>query len=249
MASCSMHAASVHLRSLLVYSVLTASTIGPGTVAMCAKSGSEYDTALLWCVIVAAAVAWVMQEGSARLTLASERTLGQCLRALTSGRRSLRALRYLLLCFIVLGSFAYTCNNFAGTMAAVDMVVGDAGARTAINLALAPACVALLLAGNAGQISSLLSAVVLLMIGCFGLIVGRNGAPPRPLLHPTPAPQAWLYLRTYGWLLTSGQTCRRRASYAPSPSPSPSPSPRPSPSPSPSPSPLPSLAVAHDYGS
>ena len=72
-----IRAAVAHLRSLLVYSVLTASTIGPGTVAMCAKSGSEYDTALLWCVLVAAAVAWVMQQGSARLTLVSERTLGQ----------------------------------------------------------------------------------------------------------------------------------------------------------------------------
>ena len=147
-----MRAAGAHLRSLLVYSVLTASTIGPGTVAMCAKSGSEDDTALLWCVLVAAAVAWAMQEGSARLTLASDRTLGQSLRALTASRRSLRAVRHLLLAFIVVGSFAYTCNNFAGTMAAVDMVVGSSAAQTAINLALAPACVALLLKGNAGQI-------------------------------------------------------------------------------------------------
>ena len=146
-----MRAAGAHLRSLLVYSVLTASTIGPGTVAMCAKSGSEDDTALLWCVLVAAAVAWAMQEGSARLTLASDRTLGQCLRALTASRRSLRAVRHLLLAFIVVGSFAYTCNNFAGTMAAVDMVVGSAAARTAINLALAPCCVALLLKGDASQ--------------------------------------------------------------------------------------------------
>ena len=93
--------AGEHLRSLLVYSVLTASTIGPGTVAMCAKSGSEYDTALLWCVLVAAAVAWAMQEGSARLTLASDRTLGQCLRALTATRPGLRVVRHLLLAFIL----------------------------------------------------------------------------------------------------------------------------------------------------
>jgi manganese transport protein len=144
--------AGEHLRSLLVYSVLTASTIGPGTVAMCAKSGSEYDTALLWCVLVAAAVAWAMQEGSARLTLASNRTLGQCLRALTATRPGLRVVRHLLLAFILVGSFAYTCNNFAGTMAAVDMVVGSAAARTAINFSLAPACVALLLKGNVRQI-------------------------------------------------------------------------------------------------
>ena len=42
----------------------------------------------------------------------------------------------------------------------------------------APACIALLVRGEVGRLSTLLSAVVLLMIGCFSLIVARNGVPP-----------------------------------------------------------------------
>ena len=150
-----------HIRPLLIYSVLTASTIGPGTVAMCSKAGSEFGAALLWCVLVAAVVAWVMQEGSARLTILSGLTLGQSLRFLTpSGWR--QKLRHAILAFVIFGSFACvtsasntrphdepgmrahrrhhpladTCNNFAGTMAAVDMIVPDAAARTIVNLGL-----------------------------------------------------------------------------------------------------------------
>ena len=57
------------VKSLLVFTILTASTIGPGTVAMCSKAGADFKTALLWCVLVASVVAFVLQEGAGRLTL------------------------------------------------------------------------------------------------------------------------------------------------------------------------------------
>ena len=68
------------IRGLLVWTILTASTIGPGTVAMCSKAGSDFGNALLWCVVVASATAMVMQEASARLTIHADLTLGQALR-------------------------------------------------------------------------------------------------------------------------------------------------------------------------
>ena len=71
------------IRDLLVWTVLTASTIGPGTVTMCSKAGADYGALLFWCVIVAAIVAWVMQEGTGRLTIASGLTLGEAVRALS----------------------------------------------------------------------------------------------------------------------------------------------------------------------
>ena len=60
------------VKSLLVFTILTASTIGPGTVAMCSKAGADFKTALLWCVLVASVVAFVLQEGAGRLTLVGD---------------------------------------------------------------------------------------------------------------------------------------------------------------------------------
>ena len=45
------------LRALLVWTVLTASTIGPGTVTMCSKAGADYGATLVWAVLISAAIA------------------------------------------------------------------------------------------------------------------------------------------------------------------------------------------------
>ena len=110
------------LRGLLVWTVLTASTIGPGTVTMCSKAGADYGAQLLWAVCIAAAVAWIMQEGSGRLTLVSGRSLGDAVRHLTPSGVP-RIGRHLFAAFCVVGNFAYECNNFAGTMAAVEIML------------------------------------------------------------------------------------------------------------------------------
>ena len=162
------------LKSLLVYTVLTASTIGPGTVAMCSKAGSDFGNTLLWCVVVASATAMVMQEASARLTIHADLTLGQALRRITP-HGALAVLRHAILAFIVIGSFAYECNNFAGVMASVEMVVTDSGTRYLINALLGPGCYLMLAYGNVDRISMLLSVVVLQMIVCFAAIIHGTG--------------------------------------------------------------------------
>ena len=116
------------IRGLLVWTILTASTIGPGTVAMCSKAGADFKTALLWCVLVASVVAWVLQEGAGRLTLLGGRSLGEAVRFMSPGGCAARV-RQALAVFVVVGGFAYECNNFSGTMDAVRLVVPDPAAR------------------------------------------------------------------------------------------------------------------------
>ena len=65
-------------------------------------------------VIIAGAIAWVMQEGSARLTLASGHSLGEAVRLKTTQGWAVVG-RYAFACFVLVGNFAYECNNFAGT--------------------------------------------------------------------------------------------------------------------------------------
>ena len=104
-------------------------------VAMCSKAGADFGASLFWCVIVAAAVAWVMQEGTGRLTLVAGQTLGEAVRTLTPSGLPLLG-RHLLAAFALVGNFAYECNNFAGTMAAIDILLHPPGRDGATNATL-----------------------------------------------------------------------------------------------------------------
>jgi manganese transport protein len=193
------------VRSLLVWTVLTASTIGPGTVTMCSKAGADYGTALFWCVAIAALVAWVMQEGTGRLTIMSGFTLGEAARSLSPSGAPL-VFRHLLAAFCLVGNFAYECNNFAGTMAAVEILLSppglnetvvvdcshpnetatpppppllnsaQLGVRQSVNVLLWPLSLLLYLAGTR-RLSLLCSGVVAGMIVCFVVTLAGAGLP------------------------------------------------------------------------
>lgn len=165
------------LFELIVWTTLTASTIGPGTVAVCAKAGADAQEALLWCVVVAAVVAWVLQEASGRLTNVSNRTLGDCAYFKMPEGSRLAFLRKVLACYVVFGGWAYEANNFAGTMAAVRLVVTDEAALYTINVLLGPLCAGMVVAGSTQRLSLLFSAVVAAMIVCFAAVIGGSGVP------------------------------------------------------------------------
>ena len=85
-----------------------ACTVGPGTVVTCARAGAEFELGLSWSLVFASILAYILQvtwkkcsnvkkhletysngacqnicflqEGTARLTIVSGRSLGQCLR-------------------------------------------------------------------------------------------------------------------------------------------------------------------------
>jgi len=67
--------------SLLYWTMLAACTVGPGTVVTCARAGAEFELNLIWALIFASVLAYILQEGTARLTIVSGRSLGQCLQA------------------------------------------------------------------------------------------------------------------------------------------------------------------------
>ena len=113
---------------LLYWSMLAACTVGPGTVVTCARAGVEYGLRLIWCLIFASVLAFTLQEGAARLSIVSGRSLGQCLRIkYQHGRKIWNAA---LICWVVslcvfLGNLLYECNNFAGGMSAIYALPGE----------------------------------------------------------------------------------------------------------------------------
>lgn len=65
--------------NLLYWTMLAACTVGPGTVVTCARAGAEYQMHLIWALIFASILAYILQEGTARLTIVSGKSLGECL--------------------------------------------------------------------------------------------------------------------------------------------------------------------------
>eukprot|EP00937_MAST-01D_sp_MAST-1D-sp2_P001066 g1066.t1 len=158
--------ALLEVKSLLFWSMLAASTVGPGTVVMCSKSGSTYGLALLWALLVASVVAYTMQEGSARLSIVSGRDFGQAMQEYF-GERFAGVCRFLA-GGIVLGNLAYQCNNFVGAMASIYLLTPDEPlVRIGGSVALGAGAVAVLLVGRVDAISEALGWVVLLMTGLF----------------------------------------------------------------------------------
>ena len=64
----------------LYWSMLAATTVGPGTVVVASKIGADFDFELVWVIYIASCVAFTLQEGAARLTIVSGLNLGESLR-------------------------------------------------------------------------------------------------------------------------------------------------------------------------
>ena len=100
--------------NLLYWTMLAACTVGPGTVVTCARAGSEYDLSLIWALLFASVLAFTLQEGTARLTIISGKSLGQCLRV--KYKSGAKLYDTALVCWLVaglvcVGNTLYECNN------------------------------------------------------------------------------------------------------------------------------------------
>jgi len=102
--------------------MLSANTIGPGTVVVCARAGTEYGLSLLWTLVFATGLSYTLQECSARLTIVSGKSLGQCLQIQFDESCKIYGCPWI--CWLVgvsvfVGNLLYECNNFAGGVMAV----------------------------------------------------------------------------------------------------------------------------------
>jgi Mn2+/Fe2+ NRAMP family transporter len=124
---------------LLRWSVLAASTIGPGTVIVCSKAGADYALTLLWALVLASFVAYALQEGAARLSLLGRTTLGRAMRTMWGGgAESTPAGCRAVAAGVLLGNTAYQANNFVGAaeaLYALGAPRSDPGVRFLMHLA------------------------------------------------------------------------------------------------------------------
>ncbi len=128
------------LAAILVWSVLAAAFIGPGTVTTAASAGARFHLALLWALAFSTVACLVLQEASARLTIVSGLDLARALRRQYPGRVSGAVLLALVLGAIVLGCAAYEAGNILGGVAGAALAVPlPRPALTLLSVALAAA--------------------------------------------------------------------------------------------------------------
>ena len=107
-------AIKAELLSLLKWSMLAACTIGPGTVLVCSKAGADFDLELIWTLMIASFIAFVIQKEAARLTFTSGLSLGQAIRKHFQTSDSVPFAAYAVTIGVFIGNTAYTVNCFVG---------------------------------------------------------------------------------------------------------------------------------------
>ena len=111
------------LLNILFWSVISAAFIGPGTVTTAAKAGADFGLPMLWALTFATIACLVLQEASARLTIASGMNLGQAIwRQAVNGRRGNYILVLVAIC-ILSGTAAYQAGNLLGAMAGTSLLL------------------------------------------------------------------------------------------------------------------------------
>lgn len=117
------------LLSILLWSVIAAAFIGPGTVTTAAKAGNGFGLALLWALVFSTVATLVLQEAAARLTVASGDNLGRALREDSQGgaggvgRASGVLVLVVVLGAVVLGCAAYEAGNILGGVAGAALAI------------------------------------------------------------------------------------------------------------------------------
>jgi len=157
--------------------MLAACTVGPGTVVTCARAGAEYDLSLIWALVFASTLAYTLQEGTARLTIVSGKSLGQCLQE--RYKNGAKIYDTALLCWIIailvfFGNTLYECNNWAGGIDAVLSLPGLENTdfiRIFSCVAYAVVTLALLYWDKVDMLGMFLGLVMMCMIVLFFVVV------------------------------------------------------------------------------
>ncbi len=109
---------------ILFWSVIAAAFIGPGTVTTAASSGAQFGFTLLWALLFSTFACVVLQEASGRITVISEKNLGQAIRNRYRGRATGTMVLFLVLGAIILGCAAYEAGNILGSVAGAALGIG-----------------------------------------------------------------------------------------------------------------------------
>ena len=109
------------LSSVILWSVISAAFIGPGTVTTAVTAGSQFKLNLLWAVTFSTIGCILLQEVSARITIASGLTFGESL-IKKFGPSTGKMLQWLVGGSVIFGCAAYEAGNILGAVAGLHLL-------------------------------------------------------------------------------------------------------------------------------
>jgi len=110
-----------NISSVIVWSIISAAFIGPGTVTTAATAGALFHLDLLWAVAFSTLACVLLQEVSARLAIVSGLTMGQALIRRHGPTRG-KWLNLLLGGPVILGCAAYEAGNILGAVSGIQLL-------------------------------------------------------------------------------------------------------------------------------
>jgi Mn2+/Fe2+ NRAMP family transporter len=159
------------LGSILAWSAISAAFIGPGTVTTAGAAGAGFDYRLLWVVVLSTAVCLVLQEASARLTVASGQGLAGAIR---SSFGSLPGA--LVVGAVVFGCAAFEAGNILGAAAGASLALPVSSRLLAAACGLVGGIV--LMSRSPSRVARLMGILVALMgVAFLAAAIGLNPGP------------------------------------------------------------------------
>ncbi len=114
---------SKRLSSIIIWSVVSAAFIGPGTITTAVTAGSKYGLSLLWTIVFSSIACLILQEIAARITIASGNNLGQILTRKFGSRKG-GFLKFFIGGSVILGCAAYEAGNILGAVSGMNLLTG-----------------------------------------------------------------------------------------------------------------------------
>lgn len=148
------------LSSVLVWSVISAAFIGPGTVTTCAKAGAQYGTQLIWALVFSTVATIILQELVARVSMATGKNIGEILAIKYQSTHTLNISK-LLFFAIAFGCAAYESGNILGAVSGLRLIAPLPSA--VYSLVIIALCYFILSRGSISQVSKTMGIVVFIM--------------------------------------------------------------------------------------
>jgi manganese transport protein len=158
------------LASVIIWSVISAAFIGPGTVTTAVTAGSLYQLDLLWTVAFATVACILLQEVSARITIASGLSLGQAVVKKFGSQKGFW-INVTIGVSVIIGCAAYEAGNILGGVSGLNLLFeGDGRVYTV----LVTGCAVFILWGGRQQWISTLMTILVAMMGLAFLVLALH---------------------------------------------------------------------------
>jgi Mn2+/Fe2+ NRAMP family transporter len=109
------------ISGVLFWSIISAAFIGPGTVTTASKAGASFGTSLLWALLFSTIATIILQESAARITIATNKNLGEVIVLKYQHAKKWR-IPLLLFLGIFIGCSAYEAGNILGAVAGLQLL-------------------------------------------------------------------------------------------------------------------------------